>query len=195
MTRRHLAPAALLAAAALALPATVPSPAQAKQIDALTICGADGCHAVERAIGQALHEVGGVALAAAPRAAQHYRLIMKMGDGHRTFGESRVIYVPSARAIGGDGSWSRIDAGSARKLADALAGRTPLPATALAKDVAAITTAGTSLPPEVTLPPASATKPATASAGGGVSWWLLGGGALALLATLAFIGNSQVRRR
>jgi hypothetical protein len=194
MTRRHLAPAALLAVAALA--ATAPSPAQAKQIDGLTVCGADGCHAVERAIGQALHEVGGAPLASAPVTAAHYRLVQKMGDGHRTFGESRVIYVPSARAIGGDGSWSRIDAGSARKLAHALAGRAPLPATALAKDVAAITTPGTSLPPEVTLPPASATKPAAAaSAGGGVSWWLLGGGALAILAALGFIGNAQVRRR
>jgi hypothetical protein len=193
MTRHHLAPTALLAVAALA--ATAPSHALAKQIDGLTVCGADGCHAVERAIGQSLHEVGGTALAAVPRAAQHYRLILKMGDGHRTFGESRVIYVPSAQAIGGDGSWSRIDTGAARKLAHALAGRTPLPATALAKDVAAITTAGTSLPPEVTLPPAPATTSAAASAGGGVSWWLLGGGALAIVAALAFIGNAQLRRR
>lgn len=188
MSRRHLLAPALLAAAAL----SAPSPAQAKQIDGLTVCGADGCHAVEHAIGQALHEVGGVPLATAPHAAAHYRLVLKMGDGRRALGESRVIYVPGAKAIGGDGSWSRISTGAARKLAHVLAGRTPLPATALKRDVAAITTVGTSLPPEVTLPPAD---PAKASSAGGPSWWLLGGGSLAVLAALAFIGNSQVRRR
>jgi hypothetical protein len=189
MPRRQLLALTLLAAAALAAP---PSPAQAKQIDGLTVCGADGCRASERAIGQSLHDLGGQLLARAPSNAAHYRLVLKMGDGHRTFGSNRVIYVPQSRAIGGDGGWSRIDTGSARKLARALAGRDPLPATAFADDVRALNVApGTSLPPEVTLRPATTTAKAS---GGGPSWWLLGAGALAALAALAFIGNSQVRR-
>jgi hypothetical protein len=190
MPRRHLIALALLGAAAALAGA---APAQAKQINGLTACGADGCRAVERAIGQALHDVGGAPIATAPAAAAHYRLIIKMGDGKRTFGESRVIYVPSAHAIGGDGSWSRIGDGAARKLAHVLGGRDPLPASALAKDIAAITTVGTSLPPEVTLPPATSTT--AKASGGGISWWLLGAGALAVVAVLGFIGNSQVRRR
>jgi hypothetical protein len=190
MPRRHIlafALLALLAAAALA------APAQAKHISGLTACGADGCQPVERAIGQALHDLGGAPLAAAPANAPHFRLVLKIGDGHRTFGTDRVLYVPSRRAVGGDGGWTRIDTGSARKLAHALAGRTPLPAAALAKDVAALDPPGTSLPPEVFIPAASsATK---ASSAGGPSWWLLGAAALAAAAALAFIGNSHLRRR
>jgi hypothetical protein len=191
MSRRHSPALALLATAALA--ALAPSPAQAKQINGLTVCGADGCRAVERAIGQALHDVGGATLAAAPRAAAHFRLVLKMGDGHRTLGESRLLYVPSERAIGGDGGWSEVSTGSARKLARAIAGRDALPGSALAKDVAALTSPATSMAPEaVTPPPAS---PSQASSADGPPWWLLGAGALAVLAVLGFAANAQVRRR
>jgi hypothetical protein len=187
MSRRLAAPAlALLAAAAFA------APAQAKQITGLTVCGADGCRPVERAIGQALHDLGGAPLASAPAQAAHFRLVLKMGDGTRTFGTDRVLYLPSVRAIGGEGGWSTLDRGSARKLADALAGRKPLPATALKHDIAALHPAATSLPPEVYVP---ASSPTRASSAGGPSWWLVGAGALAVLAALAFIGNSHVRRR
>jgi hypothetical protein len=187
MSRRLASAVALLAAGALA------APAQAKQISGLTACGADGCRPVERAIGQALHDLGGAPLATAPANAPHFRLVLKIGDGHRTFGTNRVLYVPSRRAVGGDGGWTRIDAGSARKLAHALAGRAPLPAAALTKDVAALDPPGTSLPPEVFIPAAtSATK---ASSAGGTSWWLLGAAALAAAAALGFIGSSHLRRR
>lgn len=86
MTRRHIVLSALLATAALA----APSAAQAKQIDGLTVCGADGCQKVDRAIGQGLHELSGAALAKAPRAASHYRLVLKIGDGRQTFGRRRA---------------------------------------------------------------------------------------------------------
>ena len=195
MPRRPLLAPLLLATTATAALAAA-SPAAAKEITGLTACGADGCHAVERALGQALPDLGGAPLPAAPRAGAHFRLVLKIGDGQRSFGTDRVIYVPGRRAIGGEGGWSRVDAGSARKLARALRGREPLPATALSKDVAALSPPGTSLPPEVVLPPASAPADATKAASGtGPSWWLIATGALAALAALGFIGNSQVRRR
>jgi hypothetical protein len=170
MRRRHVLPLALLATLA-AGPA-----AQAKQIDALTVCGADGCREVPRAIGQALHELGGAVLATTPRPAPHFRLVMRIGDGHRTFGTDRVIYVPSARAIGGGGGWSRLERGAAAKLERAVAQRQPLPAAKLPDSTAAVAQPGTSLPPAVVLPPAT-TRPA--SSGAGLGWWALGGAALA----------------
>jgi hypothetical protein len=173
MPRRHIVPIALLATAALA----TPSPAQAKQIDGLTACGADGCHRVDRAIGQALHELGGAAIAGTPRAAPHFRLTLRMGDGHRTFGTDRVVFIPGSRALGGNGGWSRLDRGAAAKLTGALAGHAPLPARDFAKTVAAVAAPATSLPPEVVLPPE--TPPAAASTGSGVVLWLLGAGGLA----------------
>jgi hypothetical protein len=183
MRRRHVLPLALLATLAAG------PPAQAKQIDALTVCGADGCRDVPRAIGQALHELGGAALATTPRPAPHFRLVMRIGDGHRTFGTDRVVYVPSARAVGGGGGWSLLDRGVAAKLERAVARRRPLPAAKLPGSTAAVARPGTSLPPEVVLPPA-ATRPA--SSGAGLGWWGLGGAALAAALGL---GLWRVRRR
>ncbi len=180
MTRRHLALPALLAAAALCAAA----PAQAKQIDALTVCGADGCKKVDRAIGQALHELGGAALAKAPRAARHYRLVMSIGDGTRTFATDRVVYVPGARAIGGNGGWTRVDAGTAAKLDRAVGIRSPLPAAELAQSATAVAAPGTSLPPDVVLPPSD--EPARAGDGGGL-WWGLGAAALAAIAAFGLL--------
>jgi hypothetical protein len=174
---------ALLATAALA----APSPAQAKQIDGLTACGADGCRGVDRAVGQALHDLGGAAIAGTPRAARHFRLILRMGDGHRTFGTDRVVFVPSSRAFGGNGGWTRLDRGVAAKLTHALAGRTPIPARDFAKTVAP----GTSLPPEVVLPPESPAAPAS-STDTGVVWWLLGAGGVA--AVVVFGLRRRLRR-
>jgi hypothetical protein len=175
MRRRHVLPLALLATLAAG------PPAQAKQIDALTVCGADGCRDVPRAIGQALHELGGAALATTPRPAPHFRLVMRIGDGHRTFGTDRLIYVPRARAVGGGGGWSRVGRGAAAKLERAVADRRPLPAAKLPRSAAAIAQAGTSLPPEVVLPPAASQRART---GAGVGWWAFGGAALALVVGL-----------
>jgi hypothetical protein len=187
MPRRHIVLFALLATAALA----APSAAQAKQIDGLTACGADGCRSVDRAVGQALHDLGGAAIAGTPRAARHFRLILRMGDGQRTFGTDRVVFVPSARAFGGNGGWTLLDRGVAAKLTHALAGRTPIPARDFAKTVAAIEAPGTSLPPEVVLPPASAAAPAS-STDSGVVWWLLGAGGVA--AVVVFGLRRRLRR-
>jgi hypothetical protein len=187
MTRRHLALSAALAACALAAAA----PAQAKQIDALTVCGADGCRNADRAIGQSLHELSGAAVAGTPRAARHFRLVLHMGDGHRTFGTQGVVYIPSARTVGGDGGWTRLDAGTAAKLTHALAGRGAIPARDFARTLAAVHAPATSLPPEVVAPPASAPAAAPASSDSGVAWWLLGG-AGALAAGIVVLG---LRRR
>jgi hypothetical protein len=182
MRRRHVLPLALLATLAAA-----PS-AQAKQIDALTVCGADGCRDVPRAIGQALHELGGAPLATTPREAPHYRLVMRIGDGHRTFGTDSLVYVPDARAIGGDGGWSRLDRGTAAKLQRAVSRRRPLPGAKLPESTAAVAGPGTGLPPEVVLPP-TGTQPA--SSGAGLGWWGLG---VAALAAALGLGVWRVRR-
>jgi hypothetical protein len=182
MPRRHIVLSALFATAALA----VPSAAQAKQIDALTVCGADGCHQVDRAIGQALHALGGASLAQAPRPAPHYRLVLRMGDGRRTFGTQRLVYVPSSRAVGGDGGWTRVDAGTAAKLDRAVGAGSPLPAADLAKSATAAAVAGTSLPPEIVLPPTSDPAPGGDS---GVPWWVLGFGGLAAILVLGLLAR------
>jgi hypothetical protein len=171
MPRRHASLLALVAALALA------PPAHAKQIDALTVCGADGCQRADRAIGQALHGLGGAALATAPRPAPYFRLVMRIGDGRRTFGIDRLVYVPSSRTFGGNGGWSRLDRGTAAKLARALAKRRPLPAAKLAG--AAGAEHGASLPPEVVLPPSGTARRASSDAAD--VGWLAGGGALAAI--------------
>jgi hypothetical protein len=173
MSPRHVLLLALLA------PLTAAPSADAKQIDGLTVCGADGCRAAPRAIGQALHGLGGAALATTPRPAPHFRLVLRIGDGRRTFGTDRLIYVPRARAAGGDGGWSRLDRGTAAKLDRALVKRRPLPAAKLPDGAAPAR--DTSLPPEVVLPPAS-TPPATSNAG--LATWLAGAGGLTALLAL-----------
>jgi hypothetical protein len=188
MTRRHLAPAALLVAAALALP----SAAQAKQVTGLTVCGADGCARVDRAIGRAMHDIGGPAIATAPRPGPYFRLVLHIGDGTRTFGTSRVVYLPASRAIGYDGGWSRLSRGAAAKLRRVLDGREPLPATQLARSTRDPAT-NESRPAEVVLPPKAArTTTKAASGGGDLLWWSLGG--VAAVAALAFIGHARVLR-
>ena len=182
MRRRHVLPLALLVALA------APSAVQAKQIDGLSVCGADGCRDAPRAIGQALHELGGAPLATQPRPAPHFRLVLRIGDGHRTFATDRVVYVPAARAIGGNGGWSRLDRGTAAKLDRAVAERTPRPAATLARSAAVVARPSTSAAPEVDPPPA-ATQPA--SSGTGLGWWALGGAALAAALGL---GAWRVRR-
>ena len=189
MTRRHLAPAALLAAAALA----APSAAQAKQVVDLTVCGADGCRGVDRAIGQAMHDLGGPGIATAPGPGPHFRLVLHIGDGKRTFGTSRLVYLPASRAIGNDSGWSRLNPGAAARLRRVLNGRDPLPAARLVRSTRD-PAAKESRPAEVVLPPkAATTKAGSSDNGSSVLWWSLG--AIAALATVAFIGNSQVRRR
>ena len=182
MRRRHVLPLALLATLAAA------PPAQAKQINALTVCGADGCRAVPRAIGQALHSLGAVASAATPRPAPHFRLVMRIGDGHRTLATDTLVYVPGARAVGGNGGWSRLDRGTAAKLERAVAGRRPLPAAKLQDSPAAIARPASSRPPEVLLPPAD-TQPA--SSGDGLGSWALG---VAALAAALGLGAWRLRR-
>jgi hypothetical protein len=182
MTRRHIVLSALLATAALA---AAPA-AQAKQISGLTVCGADGCGQVDRAIGQALHELGGAAIAGSPRAASHYRLVLKIGDGRRTFGTQRLVYVPGQRAVGGDGGWTRVDAGTAAKLDRAVGGRAPIAAGDFARTVAIVAAPGTSLPPEVVPPPATDPAP---SGDTGMPWWVFGIGALVAIIALGLLAR------
>lgn len=179
-------PALLLAL--LALLAAAPS-AHAKQINSMAVCGNDGCRDVDRAIGQALHGAGSAPTVATPRRAPHYRFILRIGDDQQTFGTDRLVYVPSAQALGGAGGWWRVDRGTAAKLQDALATRRPLPAAELPSTAAAIARPDSNGQPEVITPPAS--TPAEA-ADGGPAWWTFAAGGL-LAAALA-VGLWRLRR-
>ena len=182
MSRRHAPLIALLA-----ILAATP-PAEAKQVNALTVCGADGCREMPRAIGRAIEAHGWAARATPPRPAPHFRFILGIGDDQRTFATDRVVYVPSVRAIGGPGRWSRVDRGTARKLEQALAKRRPLPAARLQHAVA-VAEPGPSRSAEVVVRPAGS-PPATSETGPG--WWTLGAGVL-LTAALA-AGLWRLRR-
>ena len=186
MRRRHALPVALLAALAAA------APAEAKQVVGLTACGADGCKGVGTAAGQAMHDVGGTAIAGSPKAGPYFRLVMHIGEGKRTFGTSRVMYVPRSRTLGSDGGWSLVSAATAAKLDRALAGRPALPSSGFEAAAAKLAPPPESRPPEIVLPPED---PATAAseASGGTAWWLLGAGAgaLGLVAALGLL----LRRR
>ncbi|HUR85797.1 MAG TPA: hypothetical protein VMY78_10665 [Solirubrobacteraceae bacterium] len=191
MLRRHALPVALLAAIA----ATAAAPAaEAKQISAVTACGADGCKSISRAVGQAMHDIGGPEIAGSPIAARYFRLAIHVGDGERTLGTSRVIYVPSSRTMGNDSGWSLVAEGTARKLNRALAGRAPLPASGFetASAAALATPEPESRPAEVFPPPESAIRAAAAVAAaeadsGSAPWWPFAAGALAAIGLLVLL--------
>ncbi len=148
---------------------------------------------VGKAAGQSMHDAGGAAIAGSPKPAAYFRLVMHIGEGKRTFGTSRVMYVPSSRTLGSDGGWSLVAEGTAAKLDRALAGRRALPASGFAAAAAKLAPPPESRPPEVVLPPEDP-APATAGseeASGATAWWLLGAGALALVAALGL----RLRRR
>ena len=176
MRRRHVLALALLATLAAA-PA-----AQAKQVNALTVCGADGCREAPRAIGQALHDHGWAASATRPRPAPHFRFILGIGDDHQTFATDRLTYVPSTRAIGGQDGWWRVDRGTAAKIERALAKRRPLPAAKLRATAATVAERGASPPPAVASAP---TDQQPAASDGGLGWWALSAATLAAMLALS----------
>jgi hypothetical protein len=130
---RHRTPAVffllLLAAVAAAVSGT---PAAAKGVTGLSVCGADGCvarSAPPAALASLLDAGDSVA---DPGREPFVRLKMHVGDGGRTFGIVTVIYLPRAGLQRReDGTWGRPYPGAAALLDRLTRGVRTLPASAL----------------------------------------------------------------
>ncbi|MBD0282948.1 MAG: hypothetical protein ICV69_12265 [Thermoleophilaceae bacterium] len=166
----------LVAVAAATL--TLSMPAVAKEIEAASVCGADGCRKVDVDRGNHALVEGGP-IGAPPRTpSPFYRVRLAVGDGSgRIVDRFATIYVPSVRKLrGSDGTWMDARPRTVRALRRVTRGREPFRARAL--EAAMLErTGGTSLAPEVVRPP-------EAARGGGGAAWLVAigaGGGLALL--------------
>jgi hypothetical protein len=190
--RAVVVPAALAAALALA------APAGAKEISALTLCGAGGhCHAVRgERVRQAFMDGGSFITSSPDRRAPFFSVVATITEpGQRgAVASDTVRWVPSAgriRSIGEFGRplWTRLDAATTRALRRAARGLTPKPAARL----------GTLYEPppkvrvtEVVNPPA----PARAAAhGGGPATAILAAGGAVLAAALGAGAIAWRRRR
>ena len=169
-------PLVVAASAAMVLAA----PAVAKEIEEATVCGAGGCTKVTpRGDAHAMLEGGAVSDAPAP--APFYRIRLGIGDGSgKVFERFSILYVPSAgKVLAMDGQWMNTTMAAERALDRVTRGHRPLPAKRLKTvPVEAAETIGTSLAPEIVMPP-----DAGPGSGGGVPAWLIvlaAGGGLAL---------------
>ena len=175
-------PLVLVAAAAMLLAA----PAMAKEIEEAAVYGADGCAKVKPR-GNAHAMLEGSAVTDAPKPAPFYRLRLGIGDGSgKVFERFTIVWVPSAEKMRAmDGQWVNTTTAADRALARITRGQEPLPAkklrlTEAEQDAQSI---GTSLPPEVVLPPDDGSG--NGSGGAGVPGWLIvlgAGGGLVLVA-------------
>ena len=188
MSRRRLTALAALPLAAAALAA---APAQAKQIQRVTACGADGCVDVtKRAATEALLEVGAAAGGATANGPGFVRLFVTVGEGDGAHERIAQLYVPARNVAashldGGAGwQWWTPDATATAALRRAVGGVRPLPASRLPR--AAVRTA---------LPAPAPRRPAVSQAGAGgggmPAWgWALG----AVLAMVAVVcGRAALR--
>ena len=167
-------PLVAVAAAALALP----MPAVAKEIEAASVCGADGCRKVDVDRGNHALVEGGPIGAPPKTPTPFYRVRLAVGAGSGEIVDRfTTIYVPSVRKLrGSDGTWMDARPRTVRALRRVTRGREPFRARALAAMLER--TGGTSLAPEVVRPPEAA------RGGGGGAGWLVAigaGGGLALL--------------
>jgi hypothetical protein len=181
-------PLVLIAIAVAALgPAAA---ASAKEIDAVEVCGADGCHDVTNRTTMAITD-GGAPTGWPDEATPFYRVkITIKAEGGETAPGWSYVWVPAAEVIGlQDGTWTNPPSTTVDELKRATRGIEPLPAAELA------------LPeptPEAT--PAAAAAPVTPSDddGGGpptAVWALIAAGALGLIALLARATASALGRR
>jgi hypothetical protein len=174
-----------VAAAALALPMA----AVAKEIEAASVCGADGCRKVD--IDRDNHAlVEGGPIGAPPRTpAPFYSVRLAVGDGSgHIVDRFAIIYVPSVRKLrGSDGTWMDARPGTVRALRRFTRGREPFRARALEAGMLE-RRGGTSLAPEVVPPP-------EADRGGGGAAWLVAIGAGGGVALLTGVVGPLRRRR
>jgi hypothetical protein len=176
---------------ALALLAAVPG-AAAKEINAMKICGREGCAPMKRSVAQSFHDDGslyGPLLAREPGRVRHLRLTMFFGDGTgENVGRVSLAYAPALRAVvstdpGPATPWQRVSPGAARRLDRAAGTLTPFAAKRLRSvDVGA-------RKPKVWKP----WKEAGANDGGGIPRPLLAGVPAAAL--LLGFGLLVLRRR
>ena len=135
----------------------------AKEIRAMTVCGADRCAKVERATAQRWHETGGLEgppLSPPSRRAPYYRVTTFIGEpGGGPAGHFSLAYIPRLDAVLPLASeppapWMRVSGSVAKQLAPLARGMTPLPAKQLDDAPAEVT--GGALAPEVYTPPRAA---------------------------------------
>ena len=178
MTRR-------LSLAVVALLLLVSAPAHAKGVIRATVCGADRCRdATPRAHDPALVEMGAEADGPTASGPGFVRLHITIGEGGDAAHGVKLteLYVPArdllaVREDSGGWVWTTpLPAGSAA-LQRAARGLRPIPARRLPR--AALRTAPLPHPATAT-PPAA--KVDTAGASGGISGWIVAGGALVVLA-------------
>jgi hypothetical protein len=190
--RVAVVPAVLATALAFA------APAGAKEISALTLCGAGGhCHTVRGHDARQAFMDGGSFLTSSPdRRAPFFTVVAAITEPGRrgAIGSLTVRWVPSAGRIRNTGEfgrpfWTRPGAATTRALRRAAAGLEPKPAARLG---ALYVPAPMARVTEVVNPPAS---PRAAADGGGASTAILvtGGGVLA--AALAAGAAARRRRR
>jgi hypothetical protein len=187
-------PTRLIAAALLAAVLLVPSPADAKELSAVKVCGADRCVTFhDHSTLQPLAE-GGAMTSAPQHRAPFYTMRITVKDEGASDHHWSQAYLPSAGLIRageeGDYSWLRttpagrpVFARVTRGLAPFPAGKLPRVAPETAPDQAS-----------VTIPPAPAPKPRTAAVdtGGGFPWALA---ALVAAAGAGTAGAALARRR
>lgn len=181
---RRLRTIALATAAALA---TICSPAAAKEIDTISICGADGCRAVTDERLLALLAEGGLPHRAPAERAEHFvarvRIVHEGAEAYRF----ETIVVPDAGLVRGeDGHWNELSYAAQDAYAKLTRGREPLPPSAMPADpVADSAAAATDAAPAAARP-----GPAAASGDGssGLPWpWLAAAAAVALAGGLVLV--------
>jgi hypothetical protein len=170
MRRRR--PIAIATAAALA---TICAGAAAKEIDTVSICGADGCRAVTDERLLALLAEGGPRHHGAVAPAEHF--VARVRIVHRGAGAYgfKTTVLPAAGLVrGDDGTWMELPRAAQDAYEKLTRGRDPLPASAMS--------GGSVVDP----PPAAARPAATAASGDGsdgLPWpWLAAAAAVALSA-------------
>jgi len=178
---------ALAALAALALPTA----ASAKEISALTLCGADGCHRVTAHAALRGFMNGGYETLAPKQAGPFFKVKATMRAAGEEAGGWTVQYLRAANLIRaqaeyGKHVWTRPAGVTARALRAAARGLTPYPAEKLGP-------VREPSPVAVEDPPARVSRPA--SGGGSSHLALAGGGATAAIVLLAGALVARGRRR
>ena len=173
---------AAVGAAGLALP----SPAGAKDVSKVTICGQGGCHSTTDRDRLVTLPVGGTPVDP-PTAARFYRVTVHMGAGRPS--SFRMYFLPSPgllREQTARGSWMRSAPAQAAALAALARGLTPLPA-------AKLPSARLPLPEVTSVPIAASVPPATS--GGARFPWVAAVAAAVGLAVAIPAARLLVRRR
>jgi hypothetical protein len=183
----HRLPVILLVAAATALTAT---PAGAKGITGVSVCGADGCTAGHQDSATLTPLLDWGTEVADPGRAPFLRIKEHVGDGGQTFGITTVIYLPRLGLLRHEeeGVWTRPYPDAARLLKRLAHGVRPLPARQLLPH----RPSGPPVPEAPKAPAVAAPTAASTADGGSPGAIVAAGGVLAVALGLAALA---LRRR